>query len=261
MSDGFRTAWIIGASSGIGRSLAETLANDGIAVTASARSEDALNDLAAACPPGRVTARPLDIAKPDDVAQVVAAMEAEGPLPDVVVLTAAAYEPAAADDLDPDLFAKIVSVNYLGTVNVLSALLPKLFARGQGHIAVTASVAGYRGLPLASAYGPTKAALINLCESLQPECAARGVHLQVINPGFVKTPLTDKNPFPMPCMVTPETAAKQIYRGLKSRRFEITFPKRFTWLMKALRVLPYALYFAVIGVATGVKKRAAEKRS
>jgi len=261
MTAGFRTAWIIGASTGIGRCLAETLAGEGIAVTASARNEDALKDLAVACPPGTVRPFPLDITKPLDIAQAVAAMESDGHLPDVVVLTAAAYQPAAADDLDPELFADIVSVNYLGTVNVLSALLPKLFARGRGHIAVTASVAGYRGLPLASAYGPTKAALINLCESLRPECAARGVHLQLINPGFVKTPLTDKNPFPMPCMIEPETAAQRIYQGLKSGRFEITFPKRFTWVMKALRLLPYGVYFAVINAATGVRKRAAEKRS
>lgn len=261
MIAGFRTAWIIGASSGIGRCLTERLARDGIAVTASARNQQALENLAADCPPGSVHPLPLDITDSGAVTRAVAEMDKKGPLPDVVVLTAAAYQPAAADDLDPKLFGDIVSVNYLGTVNVLSALLPKLFARGGGHIAVTASVAGYRGLPLASAYGPTKAALINLCESLRPECAARGVHLQLINPGFVKTPLTDRNPFPMPCMIEPEIAAHRIHQGLKSRRFEITFPKRFTWVMKALRLLPYGLYFAVINAVTGVRKRAAEKRS
>ena len=260
MTPDFRTAWIIGASSGIGRCLTETFARAGITVTASARNEQALKGLAAACPAGLVRPFPLDITNSEEIAVAVAEMEKDGHLPDVVVVTAAVYQPAAADDLDSKLFGDIVSVNYLGVVNVLSALLPRLFALGRGHIAVTASVAGYRGLPLASAYGPTKAALINLCESLHPECAARGVHLQLINPGFVKTPLTDKNSFPMPFMIEPETAAKRIYNGLKSQRFEITFPKRFTWVMKVLRLLPYGVYFALINAATGVSKRAAEKR-
>ncbi|MDX1484191.1 MAG: SDR family NAD(P)-dependent oxidoreductase [Alphaproteobacteria bacterium] len=261
MSADLRTAWVIGASSGIGRCLVETLAANGITVSASARSEDALRDLEGSCSPGRVRAVPLDVTDPKAVAAAVSEMSDAAGLPDVIVLTAAAYEPAAADDLDPEMFRDMVTVNYLGAVNVLSAALPPLLARGNGHIAITASVAGYRGLPLASAYGPTKAALINLCESLQPELAVRGVHLQLINPGFVKTPLTDKNEFAMPFMISPEEAASRIYRGLKSGRFEITFPKRFTWIMKVMRMLPYGLYFPLIRAATGVRKRAAEKRS
>lgn len=261
MNDVFRTAWIIGASSGIGRHLAEIMVRDGIKVTASARRDDALKALAEAAPSGSVHVLPLDITDAEAVARAVSGMEKDGTLPDLIILTAAAYEPAGADDLEPELFAKITTVNYLGAVNVLAAVLPAFFDRGHGQIAVTASVAGYRGLPLASAYGPTKAALINLCESLQPECAARGVHLQVINPGFVDTPLTEKNAFPMPFMLAPEDAAARLYRGLRSRRFEVTFPKRFTWIMKALRILPYSLYFGIIGAMTGVRKRAAEKRS
>lgn len=261
MSGPFRTAWVIGASSGIGRELAKCLAGAGVTVTVSARRAAALESLQAECAAGRVLTLPIDVADAGAVAQAVAAMERDGALPDVAVVCSGTYEPAAADDLDPRLFADIMSVNYLGVVNVLSALLPACLARGRGHVAVVASVAGYRGLPLASAYGPSKAAVINLCESLQPELAARGVRLQLINPGFVETPMTAKNRFAMPFLISPERAAREIHRGLMSRRFEVTFPKRFTWLLKLMRLLPYALYFPLIGALTGARRRGAEKRS
>jgi NAD(P)-dependent dehydrogenase (short-subunit alcohol dehydrogenase family) len=241
MNEPFRTAWIIGASSGIGRELAKLMARAGIIVTVSARRGDALEELRSQCPNGKIYTLPLDIADPDAVDKAAKTMEQGDRLPDVVVIASAIYEAAAVDDLDPSLFAKVMTVNYLGVVNLLSAMVP-------GHVAVVASVAGY-GLPLAAAYGPTKAAVINLCESLQPELKARGVHLQVINPGFVDTPMTRKNSFAMPFMISPEDAARRLYRGLLSRRFEITFPK------------PYGLYFRLIGTMTGASQRGAEKQS
>jgi NAD(P)-dependent dehydrogenase (short-subunit alcohol dehydrogenase family) len=255
MTDAFRTAWVIGASSGIGRELSKILAGEGITVTVSARRAGALEELKEECAPDKVRPLPLDVSDPDAFAGAVDLLERDHGLPDVVVIAAALYEPAAADDLNPALFAKLMAVNYLGVVNVFSALLPKFLARGRGHVSVVASVSGYRGLPLASAYGPTKAAIINLCESLVPELSARGVRLQVINPGFVDTPLTAKNTFAMPFMISPQEAARRLYRGLQSGRFEVTFPKRFTWLLKVLRILPYALYFPLIGAMTGVKSR------
>jgi NAD(P)-dependent dehydrogenase (short-subunit alcohol dehydrogenase family) len=257
MTNAFRTAWVIGASSGIGRELTKILVGDGVTVTASARRAEALNVLKNECPPDKIRPLPLDVSDPDAVVRAANVLEREHGLPDVVVIAAALYEPAAADDLNPSLFAKFMAVNYLGVVNVFSALLPKFLTLGRGHIAVVASVAGYRGLPLASAYGPTKAAIINLCESLVPELSARGVRLQVINPGFVDTPLTAKNTFAMPFMISPQEAARRLYRGLQSGRFEVTFPKRFTWLLKVLRILPYALYFPLIGAMTRVKSRRA----
>ena len=122
-------------------------------------------------------------------------------------------------------------------------LLPRLIARRAGHVAVVASVAGYRGLPSAAGYGASKAALINLCEALKPELDGCGVRLSLINPGFVRTPLTDRNPFPMPFLMDADDAAERLVRGLESGRFETTFPRRFTWGLKLLRCLPYALYF------------------
>jgi short-subunit dehydrogenase len=257
MSEPFRTAWVIGASSGIGRELSKLLAGEGVTVTVSARRAGALKELQEECAPDKIRTLPLDVSDPSEVAGAVDLLERDHGLPDVVVIASAIFEPAAVNDLNPVLFAKLMAVNYLGVVNVFSALLPKFLALDRGHIAVVASVAGYRGLPLASAYGPTKAAIINLCESLVPELSARGIQLQVINPGFVDTPLTAKNRFAMPFMLSPQEAARRLYKGLKSGRFEVTFPKRFTWLMKVARILPYALYFSFVGGLTGVKSRRA----
>jgi short-subunit dehydrogenase len=135
-----------------------------------------------------------------------------------------------------------MKVNFFGTVSCLTALMPAYLAARRGHIAVVSSVAGYRGLPYAAAYGASKAALINMCESLEPELAAHGVRLSLVNPGFVRTPLTDQNSFSMPFLMEVDDAARSMRRGLASGRFEITFPKRFTWLVKGLRLLPIALY-------------------
>ena len=138
----------------------------------------------------------------------------------------------------------------MGAVNGLAAVLPRFIARRAGHVAVVSSVAGYRGLPSASAYGPTKAALINLCESLKPDLDRFGVKISVVNPGFVRTPLTDRNPFPMPFLMEVDDAAARLAAGLDTGKFEITFPRRFTYLVKLARILPYGLYFRLVKRAT-----------
>ena len=131
----------------------------------------------------------------------------------------------------------------MGTVNGLAQIIPRLIERKRGHIAVVASLAGYRGLPTAAAYGATKAGLINMCEALKPELERHGVRLTLINPGFVETPLTDRNEFPMPYLMPVEKAADRIMRGLRSDDFEVTFPWRFATVMKLLRLLPDRLFF------------------
>ena len=141
----------------------------------------------------------------------------------------------------------LIEINVMGTAACLEALMPRMIARGRGRIAVVASVAGYRGLPTSAYYGATKAALINLAESLRFDLARAGVTMQLIDPGFVKTPLTDRNEFPMPFLISAELAADRIASGLRSRRFEIAFPRRFVWMLKLLRCLPYALYFPLVG--------------
>ena len=151
--------------------------------------------------------------------------------------------PMAAEDISVETFRHLVETNLMGTVNGLAQIIPRLIERKRGHIAVVASLAGYRGLPTAAAYGATKAGLINMCEALKPELERYGVRLTLINPGFVETPLTDRNEFPMPYLMPVEKAADRIMRGLRRDDFEVTFPWRFATVMKLLRLLPDRLFF------------------
>ncbi len=239
--------WITGASSGIGRALALALARQGRLVVGSARSHLDLATLVEAARglPGRIIALPLDVTDPGAMAPALAKIEAEhGPLGQAV-LNAGSHIPMGAADFRADKLRKLIAVNLMGAAHGLEAILPGMLARGAGRIAVVASVAGYRGLPSAAAYSASKAAAIAMCEALRPECAAKGVTLQLINPGFVATPLTAKNDFAMPMMISAEAAADAILAGLASDRFEIAFPRRFALAMKVLRLLPYPLFFAV----------------
>jgi NAD(P)-dependent dehydrogenase (short-subunit alcohol dehydrogenase family) len=161
------------------------------------------------------------------------------------VLNAGTHIPVRAEALRVEDFRRLVDLNLLGTVHCLAALVPRLIDRRAGRIAVVASVAGYRGLPTAAAYGMTKAGLINMAEALRVELAPKGVTLQIVNPGFVRTPLTERNEFEMPFLMEPDAAAEALFRGLQSDRFEIAFPRRFVVLMKLLRCLPAPLALAL----------------
>ena len=153
----------------------------------------------------------------------------------------------SASNFDLDKVNNSLAVNYQGVTNALAPVMRAMIARGRGHIAVVSSVAGYRGLPKGAAYGPTKAALINLAESLYANLQLKGVTMTVINPGFVATPMTEPNTFPMPFIVSTDEAVSYIRRGLGSGRFEIVFPGRMAFMMKMLRLLPYRIYFWVAG--------------
>jgi short-subunit dehydrogenase len=223
------------------------LAHDGWDVAISARTLVGLTSLAreAANARGSIHPFPLDVTREAEVAAIVPRIEADlGPI-DLAILNAGTYLRFGANDFSPGAFRQQVEVNLMGVVQGLGALLPGMMARRSGHIAVVSSLAGYCGLPKAAGYGATKAALINLCESLRPECQAAGVDITVINPGFVKTPLTDKNEFPMPFLIPVDQAVDAIMSGLARKRFEIAFPLRFAWIMKLLRLLPYPLFFAL----------------
>lgn len=246
----FSRIWITGASSGLGRHTALHLAQAGVHVAISARSEEALNILAAEVP-GRLYPVPLDVTDRDAAHAAFARAEAlMGPL-DAALLCAGTHIPMSAHDFSAETCERLMTVNYLGTCNVLDALLPTFRMRRHGRIAVVASVAGWRGLPTAAAYGPTKAALNNLCESLYPGLREAGILLQVVNPGFVKTPLTDKNDFHMPHLMDPDDAAKALIDGLRGTAFEITFPRAFTRQLRLARLLPYRLWFPLIRKLTG----------
>ena len=242
-----KTVWIVGASSGIGQATAAALHAQGAQVVVSARKVADLEAFVAAHPGS--TALPLDAT---DAAAVHAAADqllAQGPL-DCVVYCAGHYAAMRATALDLGDLQRHTAVNYTGALHVLSAVLPALLAHGAGHVALVGSVAGYRGLPNSLAYGPTKAALINLAETLYLDLHDKGLGVSLINPGFVQTPLTAQNNFDMPALLTPAQAAQAILEGWVQGRFEIHFPKRFTLWLKALRVLPYRAYFYLVSRAT-----------
>ncbi len=242
-----RRAWVTGAGKGIGRALARRLAAEGWQVAASARTAADLQSLVADAAGLSGAVRPfvLDVTDAEAVAAAVTRIEDSlGPL-DMAVLNAGTHKPVGVDDFSVAAFRTLMETNFFGVVNGLAQILPRFVGRGAGHVVVVASIAGYRGLPTASAYGASKAALINMCEALKPELDAKGVRLTLVNPGFVETPLTDKNEFPMPFLIPVEKAVDRIVAGLRHTNFEIAFPRPFAMIMKTLRILPDWLFFRI----------------
>ena len=248
-----RRAWLVGASSGIGRATASVLHARGAQVVVSARSAAALQEFTAQHPGSQAVV--LDVTDHAAVHTAAAGLLAQGPL-DLVCYCAGTYQPLRASAFDLDLVLRHQQVNVTGALHVLGAVLPALVQAARagrpGHISLVASVAGFRALPQGLAYGPTKAALIHLAEGLYLDLHDLGLGVSVVNPGFVETPLTAGNEFPMPALVSPEQAASAIVRGWERGDFEIHFPKRFTQVMKLLRLLPYRLYFPAVRRMTGL---------
>jgi NAD(P)-dependent dehydrogenase (short-subunit alcohol dehydrogenase family) len=244
MSLPWRVVWITGASTGIGAEVAKQLADAGVVVATSARKADVLT----ANSVGRSNIRPypLDVTDAAAVAATFAKIERELGSIDLVIAGAGNYAPLSLDEFKPEAFQSTYQVNYLGVINVLAAVLPSFRARRSGHVSWIASVAGYFGLPRAASYGPTKAALINLAECLQPELALNGIKTSVINPGFVRTPMTAQNDFEMPYLMEVEDAARATIAGLVKGKFEVAYPKRFVLILKALKLLPYGWFFALV---------------
>jgi len=234
-----RRVWIVGASSGIGAALGRALLARGARVILSARNRTRLEEVAAGHAGAAVW--PFDAGDAAAWRAAAAGVHAPEDPVDLLVYCAADYTPQRIWDVQAAQVASTLDVNLAGVYYGLEAVLPSMLARRRGGIALVASVAGYMGLPGAAVYGPTKAALINLAELLYCELARRGLAVYLVNPGFVATPLTAKNHFRMPALRTPEQAADAIVRGLERGRFEIHFPKRFTLLLKAVRLLPQRL--------------------
>ncbi len=249
-------AWVTGASSGIGRALALKLVAEGFGVVVTARSHDKLVALQReAKGPGRIIVLDGDVTDPQDMERVIASIEYDHGTLALVALNAGVFKPVHGEDLHLEDFQETFSVNLNGVVNCLLPAIRHMKARGQGQIAIVSSVTGYGGLPTSGAYGATKAALINMAESLKFDLDKQGIRIQVVNPGFVDTPATKENAFPMPALVSPDEAAGAIVSGLQGSGFEITFPKRFTYVLKFINILPYWLYFPLVNAATGWKKR------
>ena len=241
MTRPWQVAWVTGAGTGIGRALALDLAREGVKVAASARTERNLSLLAAHHV--AVDFYPLDVTDRAEVAIAVEEIEsAIGPI-DLAILNAGTWRPLNVQKFDAAGVREALETNYMGVVHCLEALLPRMIERGQGHIAIVASVAGYRGLPRAGGYAPTKAALINLAECLYADVSRFGIKVSIINPGFVDTPMTRGNDFPMPFLVSAEDASSRILAGLRKGKFEIAFPWPLVWPLKFARILPYGLYF------------------
>jgi len=241
-----KRVWLIGASTGIGRATAAALHAQGAQVYVSARHAPALQAFVQAHP-GAV-ALPLDATDKAAVRAVAATVAQQGPL-DCVVYCAGHYAAQQAASLDLGDMVRHNEINYLGALYLLDVVVPMLLAQPaqrRGHISLVGSVAGYRGLPNSLAYGPTKAALINLTETLYIDLHAQGVGVSLINPGFVETPLTAQNSFKMPALISPEEAAQEILHGWARGAFEIHFPRRFTLGMKLLELLPYRAYFSAM---------------
>jgi short-subunit dehydrogenase len=245
--------WLVGASTGIGRATAVALHGRGAQVIVSARGQAALDTLAAQCPGLQTLA--LDVTDASAVHNAAQTLLQQHGRLDFTLYCAGTYSAMTAEHFDLTLALQHVQINQVGALNLLDAVLPALLRQAAAgtpaHLSLVASVAGYRGLPQALAYGPTKAALINLAEVLYLDLAPRGVGVSLVNPGFVDTPLTAQNGFHMPALTTPEQAAAAMLQGWAAGRFEIHYPKRFTRLLKAMRLLPDSLYFALVRRAVG----------
>jgi len=248
-----RRVWLVGASSGIGLACAKALHVAGAKVIVSAREVGALSEWAETC---KKEGLPVELMSLDvtDALQVkyVARQVATGGSLDFVLYCAGHYRAQRATEFDLKDMLRHQDVNYNGMLRVLDAVLPMFLQQGCGHISLVSSVAGWRGLPNGLAYGPTKAAMTHLAETLYMDLQDKGIGVSVINPGFVATPLTAQNNFQMPALISPEEAAKAMLAGWSEGLFDIHFPKRFTAWLKLLRLLPYRVYFALVRRFTGL---------
>jgi short-subunit dehydrogenase len=245
-----KRVWIIGASSGIGAETARKLLARGTRLAMSARNREGLQTMAIGHP--EVLILPFDIVDHDSVIAARDKILAQWGGIDLVLVVAGTYNKMSSDDFDLAVANRMVDINLLGTLNCLDAVLPTLIGQGKGGIGIVASIAGLSGLPQALIYGPTKAALINLCESLYLDLHPRGISVYLINPGFVATPLTANNDFAMPALISAEVAAHELLHGIERGEFHIHFPKRFTNWLRLLRLLPYCWYFWLIHKVTGL---------
>ena len=243
--------WITGASSGIGKALAIKFAEKGWIVAASARRENLLEDLNKFNP--NIYSFPLDVTEIENCKLIAnKIIEKFGGI-DICVFGTGMHDPKSEKRFNLNKIREIMEVNYFGTMNSINSIYEYFSEKKNGQISIISSVAGYRGLPAAGAYCASKAALTSYAESLNFDMQMKNVKVSLISPGFIKTPMTDQNDFPMPMIKSPEFAANEIYKGLTEKKsFEIHFPKAFTYFLKFLQILPSNIYFKL--VSKGMKK-------
>ena len=246
-----KVIWITGASSGIGRALAIKFANEGWLVAASARRESLLQELNKINE--NIYSFPLDVTNIDQCKTVFKNIIEKFKNIEISIFGTGMHDPKSEKEFNLEKIRKIMEVNYFGTMNSINSIYDYYNNKKSGQISIVSSVAGYRGLPAAGAYCASKSALTSFAESLHFEMKRRNVRVSLVSPGFIKTPMTDQNDFPMPMIKSPEFAAEQIYTGLVNKKgFEIHFPKAFTFIMKLLSILPSGVYFKI--VEKGMKK-------
>ena len=246
-----KVIWITGASSGIGKAVAIKFAENGWTVAVSARRENLLNEL------NKINENihpfPLDVTNIEKCRHVASSIINQFKNIDICLFGTGMHDPKSEKKFNLDKIREIMEVNYFGTMNSINSIYDYFSEKKNGQISIISSVAGYRGLPAAGAYCASKAALTSFAESLNFDMLMKNVRVSLVSPGFIKTPMTDQNNFPMPMIKSPEFAANEIYKGLTNKKsFEIHFPKAFTYLMKFLQILPNSIYFKLL--SKGMKK-------
>ena len=250
MTENQKKIWITGASSGIGKALAEKFAAEGWKVAASARRKEILNEIAKH---ENIFSYPLDVTDQDQINSSFKKIIEDFKELDLCVFSSGTYDPKLEKEINIKQNKFVMETNFFGVLHCIKAVEKYFKDKRNGHISIVSSIAAYRGLPNSSGYGPSKAALTNLTESLYFDFKKYNVRVSLVSPGFIKTPLTDKNEFPMPFIKSPEFAAKKMFNGLtKGKSFEIHFPKALTILLKFLRIIPYKIYLFLID--KGVKR-------
>ena len=249
-----KTIWITGASTGIGKALAIKFAKNNWNVAASARRENLLTELAESNE--NIYSYPLDVTNKENCKKVFKKIEDKFKNIDISFFSTGTWDPKKEKEIDVEQIENVMKVNFFGTLNCIKSVEEYYRKKGNGHISIVSSIAGYRGLPNSTGYGPSKSALNNLTESLYFDFKRYGVRVSLVSPGFIKTPMTDKNDFKMPFLRTVDYAAEKIFEGLtKSNKFEIHFPKQLTLMLKFLKLLPNSWYLGLVGRLTKYQKR------
>ena len=249
-----KTIWITGGSTGIGKALAIKFAKEGWNVAISARRENLLNETCGEHE--NISSFPLDVTDKNKCKEVFQNIVDTFQSVDICFFSTGTWDPKKEKDIDVEQIENVFKVNFFGTLNCIKAVETHFRERGKGIITIVSSIAGYKGLPNSSGYGPSKAALSNLAESLHFDFGRYGVRVCLVSPGFIKTPMTDKNDFKMPFLKTPEFSADKIYDGLiNGSNFEIHYPKELTLILKFLKIIPDRLYFYLIRKLTKLQKK------
>ena len=249
-----KVIWITGASTGIGKALAIKFSQNGWKVAISARREVLLNEIASENK--NIFAFPFDVTDKDKCNTTFNLIKNKFDNIDLCVFSTGTWDPKKEKEIDVEQIENVMKINFFGTLNCIKSVESYFKTRGYGQISIVSSIAGYRGLPNSTGYGPSKSALNNLAECLYFDFKRHGVRVSLISPGFIKTPMTDKNDFKMPFLKSPEFAAEKIYNGLvNSKSFEIDFPKQLTITLKLLKILPIKLYFKIVERMTKYQKR------